>query len=81
MKISNLNNLNKAARAFLMENYISKKGYPVRVLGFTGYINSNNVDNVSIERTVKGGWIVCHTEEQILSLAGEIGCFSLIFNS
>lgn len=77
MQINHLPGLNRAARAFCLNNHVSKRNSPVYAVGFTGYINGDPVKNATIERTGKGYWIVRSTEERILSLKGDIINFAM----
>lgn len=76
MTTNQIAGLNRQARKYLLENCISKRGFEVIAWGFTGYLNSNEVEGVTLIR-IKSKWKVFNTNELILSIKGEIDFFSI----
>lgn len=76
MKVNQISGLNRQAKKFLLENCVSRKGVEVMASGFTGYINGQNFENVTLIREY-GKWIVFKDKEYIQSIYGDVNCFLL----
>ena len=80
MKINQTNSLNRKARKYLLSNCVSKRGAEVMLFGFSGYLNGNEVEDITLIRR-SSGWGVFGTFEKVLSINGEADSFSLTRNS
>jgi len=80
LKINQLQGLNRKARIFLLANCVSKRGVEVMAWGFNGFLNGNDVQNLTLIRE-NGKWIVFNTKELILSLKGIINYFQTTKNT
>ncbi len=80
MKVNQINGLNRKARTFLLDHCVSKKGVEVMVFNFSGFINGQEYKNETLIR-VNGKWEIFKTKEQVLSIGGEIDCFSMTKNT
>jgi hypothetical protein len=72
--VNQLEGLNRKARKYLMSILISVKGYDVTAFGFSGYINGNEVTNITLVRENKVWSII--EGEKILSIRGEVRFFT-----
>jgi len=80
MKVNQISGLNKKARTFLLEHCVSKKGVEVMVYRFTGYINGEFKDDVTlIRRDYK--WTIYQNSENILSINGVLEFFAMTRNT
>jgi hypothetical protein len=80
MVVAQTNGLNRQARKFLLENCISKRGAEVIAFGFSGYLNGQEVEDITLIRETSK-WSVLSTREKIVSINGEMDSFSLTKNS
>lgn len=80
MKTLSKESLNKKAKAFLLDHCVSVKNAEVMAFGFTGFINSNELKDVTLIRE-NGDWRIFNSLEQVLSINGTIDCFSLTRNT
>ena len=82
IKVNNKSDLNRKARAFLLDHCISKRSAEILCHGFSGYINGDRHENVSLIRE-KGVWSTfgCAYREQVLSLSGKVESFHLTRNT
>lgn len=80
MKVNQTNGLNRKARTFLLEHCISKRGAEIMAFGFTGFLNGNEVEDVTLIRE-NSKWKVFRTNELILSISGIIDSFSMTKNT
>lgn len=79
-KINQIPSLNKKARSFLLEHCVSKRGAEVMAFSFTGYINSNDVEDKTLIR-ISGKWFIHSTHERIVSISGNVDSFHLTKNT
>lgn len=79
-KVNQIPSLNKKARKFLLDHCISKRGVEVMAFGFNGYINGNNVNDITLIR-LAGKWVIHSTHENVLSISGEVESFHLTKNT
>jgi len=80
MKVNQISGLNKKARTFLLEHCVSKKGVEVMAYRFTGYINGEFKDDVTlIRRDYK--WTIYQSSENILSINGVLEFFAMTRNT
>lgn len=80
MKVNKISGLNRKARKFLLEHCISKRGVEVMAWRFTGYINGEVKEDVSLIRR-DSKWQIYATREIILSIYGDIAFFTLTRNT
>lgn len=82
INVNNKADLNKKAKAFLLDHCISKRSAEILCHGFTGYINGDYHQNVSLIRE-NGVWSTfgCAYREQVLSLCGKVESFHLTRNT
>lgn len=80
MKVNQTNSLNRKARKYLLSNCVSKRGAEVMLFGFNGYLNGDEVENLTLIRR-NSKWEVSRTGEKVLSINGEARSFSLTRNS
>mgnify|MGYP003659028244 CR=1 FL=1 len=80
MKINQTNSLNKKARKFLLANCVSKRGAEIKLFGFNGYLNGNEVQDITLIRK-NSKWEVFNTTEKVLSISGMGNLFSLTINT
>ena len=80
MKINQTNGLNRQARKFLLSNLVSKRGAEVELYGFNGYLNGNEVEDITLIRK-NGKWQVVETSELVFSLNGTADFFSVTDNT
>ena len=80
MKVNQISGLNKKARTFLLEHCVSKKGVEVMAYRFTGYINGEFKNDVTlIRRDYK--WTIYQSSENILSINGVLEFFAMTRNT
>lgn len=80
MTINQINGLNRKARVFLLDNCVSVKGAEVMVYGFTGHVNGEGVEDITLIRE-KSKWKVFGTDEIILSINGNAEFFNMTENT
>ena len=80
MKVNQIQGLNRQARKFLLEHCVSKRGVEIMAYGFTGYINSNEVEDVTLIR-LGGKWEVFRSHEPIFSVNGNVEFFVMTENT
>lgn len=80
MKVNQTNGLNRKARKYLLDHCVSKRGAEIMAFGFTGFLNGNEVEDVTLIRE-SSKWKVFRTNEQILSIYGIIDSFSMTRNT
>lgn len=80
IKISSKQSLNKKARAFLLDHCISKRAADILAGSFTGYINGDFREDVTLHRQ-SGKWEITLKKESILSINGELEGFYLLKSS
>ena len=80
MKVNQTIGLNRKARKYLLEHCVSKRGAEIMAFGFNGFINGNEVEDVTLIRE-SSKWKVFRTNEEILSISGIIDSFSMTRNT
>jgi hypothetical protein len=80
--IKNIRALNRKARKYLLEHCVSRRAAEVIAHDFTGYINSNYYENVSLIRK-NGKWRLFgqYFDGYINGLGGEFDGFSMTRNT
>ena len=80
MKLNQINSLDRKARKFLLENCVSKNGAEIKLFGFNGYLNGDEVKDITLIRK-NSKWEVFNTTEKVLSISGMGNLFSLTRNT
>lgn len=75
MKVNQIEGINRKARKFLMDNLCSKRGAEVMAYGFSGYLNSNEVENITLIRRNSKWYVSGSAGERVHGLKGSIEFF------
>jgi hypothetical protein len=79
-KVNQITGLNKKARTFLLEHCVSKKGAEVMAYTFKGFINGQEVNDITLIRK-ESKWEIFATKEAIQSINGTVEFFAMTKNT
>lgn len=80
LQITSKISLSRQANAFLREHCVSKRNAEIMAFGFSGYLNGDERENLTLIRT-NGVWMIFGNGETVLSMRGQVDCFSLTRNT
>lgn len=80
MKINQITSLNRQARQYLLDYCISKKGVEIMAFGFTGYINGEKYESITLIRK-NNKWQIFTNSQLIQSIKGTLNQFSMTRNT